>query len=1809
LLEQRIAPATITTHWIGLSGNWTDPAHWDNGVPDNHDGNDYTAIIDVGLLNPVVTIDSDIQITSLTNAEAITVAAGGSAVVGDPAYGFGSLENSAGSITVGAGSFALQFLNTITTAQLGAVHVTGGAFSLETGLDNRGATLLVDAPSGAWLINNATIVGGSIDATAGSKLSLTSIGAHFDGVTLNADLDFSPDGIAGLLVTSGLSLNATVTLGAFSQLNFNGTQTLDGTGSVFFTNSFGSALYVTASFDPAPTLTIESGITIHGGSSSGSIIATAPAQGATHTIINKGTISADVGGQASIMLGDITVVNHGTIEAKNGGTMTVTKLSTSDGTLKATSGSVLSIGGDHWTNTGVLTSVDANVIIDGTVTTAGLGPRSFTGGTVAFAGTLDNAAATLPLTTGTNWLLKGGTIQGGSVDGGNGARLVATNEGGSLIGVTMNADLDLTGGSGTSIDITGGLTLNGTANLGAHAVLAFTGTQTLGGTGTLVLNNSTDSALALFGSAPILTIGSGFTIRGGSLQSDGGLVGLSENFGGALDGTIINHGTISADVADRSLTLNVSSVVNHGTIEAKNGGILSLTNLTSNSGTLRAFAGSTLSVSGDAWMNTGTLIETDGSLFLDGSFTTAGLGTLTLNGGSVYLAGTLDNTGATLTLDAAALWYLNGGTILGGTVAGSTLIAATTASVLDGVTLNSDLEVIGDSSSTAAVTIKSKLTLNGAATIGENAYLDFFGTQTLDGAGAVVFTDDEHSALTQSGAAPILTIASGMTIHGGSSQSSGGHIGSADYFPSASDGVILNQGNISADVNGMDLVLFTSKVVNEGTVEAKNGGGVSINHLVSNTATLSAAGTGHLLIAGDHWNNEGIITITDSTLTLGGVFTVPGLGTLTLSGAYVELTGLLENTGTTLVLNSGAAWTLVGGAINGGTVDGPAGAALILGEAFGTLYGVTMNADLQVRGSSAGMLAGAGIFDGLTLNGTATLDQFSSLNFYGKQTLGGTGSVLFLDAPGNSLSVMESGGRLTIGPSMTIHGGSAQNDGAQLGYSSILAGPTDFTLVNLGRISADLDQTDINILDGRFINAGTLEELNGGHINAPALVATELKTLTGKSLPYAFLDADGTPVKVKWTGAGLLTFVRFLGTGGKGDLFSVSTAGSDLTSSLSITTTGVGASTSVDTIDIHGSLKSLTAPTTDLLGDVTSTNSVGALTLRNAVSGSTVNLGPRATGDTKTMTSLTFDLVAELQLTSATPLLALTAAQWLDRDGTPDVITAPSLGTLTIKAAAARGLASDFEAGMNLSGVGVAPKALTLGKATVAGNIADSDWDVFGNVGAITAGSTGFDWCGHFSGSLVSLTVKGATSGDILIGPRAAGTLTAVTFTLDDVAELTIDSGTPIKSITAVQWLDGDGLDDFINAPSLGTLTIKGSATRMMPGDFEADVTLSGLGVPVKSAVLGRATVAGQLTGGHWAVNGLTTAIKAGSFAADWTGNFGGPVGSLTTTGEASGAIIIGARAAGDLTSKTILNFDTVSELSLSTSTPISSLTTRSWSDQDGISDVIVAPSIGALTVKGDTRVSRPLTGDFQADLTLTGAGLAATAKTLGAVTVKGTLSEAAWNVTGAAGAITAGSTAQDWSAVISGAISAVTAGTLQGTLQADSIGAIKADRLDHLTLTLGAGTPTAKALGSLTVKHAIDTSDLRVAGNIGTITAEEILHSTLFAGVQPGVTFLPQTRADFLSTVATIGKLVVTGKASSTDPGLVDSYIAAHKITTASITRFAPNNGGQAYGLAAESIATLTLKNASGTTTVTNVNTVTADATAAGDDFFVKIL
>ena len=269
------------------------------------------------------------------------------------------------------------------------------------------------------------------------------------------------------------------------------------------------------------------------------------------TIINQGTISADVtGAYINIVVGPSGVfTNLGTLQANNGGTLQVGGM-VNQGTVVANNGT-LTLNGS-WTNAGAITATNATTNLGGAFTWAGLGTFNRTGGTVNLTGTLDDTAGVLALNAATgSWRLAGGTVKGGVITTADGSELVPTNLIGTLDAVTLNCDLNVTGSS-ASVRVINGLALNGVATLGNnYASLGFEGTQALSGSGSVVFQSGGNgiNAMRATQAGMTLTIGPGITVHGGGANPGyGGGIGYNGVFGGPLNITIINQGTISADV-------------------------------------------------------------------------------------------------------------------------------------------------------------------------------------------------------------------------------------------------------------------------------------------------------------------------------------------------------------------------------------------------------------------------------------------------------------------------------------------------------------------------------------------------------------------------------------------------------------------------------------------------------------------------------------------------------------------------------------------------------------------------------------------------------------------------------------------------------------------------------------------------------------------------------------------------------------------------------------------------------------------------------------------------------------------------------------------------------------------------------------------------------------------------------------------------------------------------------------------------------------------------------------------------------------
>jgi RHS repeat-associated protein len=598
-------------------------------------------------------------------------------------------------------------------------------------------------------------------------------------------------------------------------------------------------------------------------------------------------------------------------------------------------------------------------------------PITLSGGTLSISGSFnDSSAVTLAGGTLANATVQVGTTLSAGLAGGSTAS--------TLSGVTLAGSLNVLGDF--SVTVINGLTLdNSVVELADQARLEFAGTQVLGvstaSTGKVEFTDNVDSGTFLdeTGTNSTLTVSAGIALEavpGSPLTAALGTITAE-----GVDSSIVYNGTVSAAASGATIVLSGGDAggtwTNNGTIESVSGGTLVL----DEPGTL------------SGWSNTGTISASDSTIDLGGIFTVTELGAFSNSGGTTYLTGTLNNSGATLALNnTTGPWVLNGGTINGGVVAtanSGVLSQGINGSTLNGVTLAGTLQELAG----GTVTITNGLTLNsGTVELGSDAALDFSGTQTLGGAGNVVFSDSSDPTITVTGTGNLLTIGSNIIIHG-------------------------NCGVIDAGA---------STFINEGTITADTSGG-----------RLSISG---------NWSNAGAINSTNgSTLILGPIAGYGSAGTFTNTGTISGATGAiwiaetLNNTNSTLALTAATGtYYMVGGTILGGTVTTTGGAVLYASQYNGTLAGILFDGTLDMTGSQNELLSATlTITDGLELSpgstiimgGNAALTD-ATLTFEGTQTLAGTGTVTLTNLVSDGGLQVSGGSTLTIAPGITVQGNS-----------------------------------------------------------------------------------------------------------------------------------------------------------------------------------------------------------------------------------------------------------------------------------------------------------------------------------------------------------------------------------------------------------------------------------------------------------------------------------------------------------------------------------------------------------------------------------------------------------------------------------------------------------------------------------------------------------------------------------------------------------------------------------------------------------------
>ncbi len=243
---------------------------------------------------------------------------------------YGRLEALSGTIdlsSTGTGTIDLQ--------PEGSLSSVGGVITLTGVLDNTDGVIALDDSTGSITLNRGTIRGGIVTATgsAGLTAAPASNQSTLDGVVLHAPLIVAS---ATVIIKNGLELGGTISLtGASGILSFQGStgQLLSGEGSI---SLLGGGTMRAQSL----TLTIGTGITIHGGSGRLDSIGGG-------AFVNRGTIVADTAGQTiTIQTFGQNFSNEGTLQATAGGTVSIATTVMNSGVVCVEPGSVLAIAGN-----------------------------------------------------------------------------------------------------------------------------------------------------------------------------------------------------------------------------------------------------------------------------------------------------------------------------------------------------------------------------------------------------------------------------------------------------------------------------------------------------------------------------------------------------------------------------------------------------------------------------------------------------------------------------------------------------------------------------------------------------------------------------------------------------------------------------------------------------------------------------------------------------------------------------------------------------------------------------------------------------------------------------------------------------------------------------------------------------------------------------------------------------------------------------------------------------------------------------------------------------------------------------------------------------------------------------------------------------------------------------------------------------------------------------------------------------------------------------------------------------------------------
>jgi hypothetical protein len=562
--------------------------------------------------------------------------------------------NSSGGMTLGG---AVNNTGLIEATNFGTLNLSGGSVN-NTGhtiqtvgigtnlqmtnetITNTSGLIAIDGGGSTGQLNNATINGGTLQATNGAVFQTTGGSSSLGGgaIALNGilnmgnntllQLNTTPGGSFSLNIgtSGGVNMNSTGNNTDLSLFGANGTVNLN--GPVTLSNNATNRIYASSG-----GMTLNNNSTIQGAGTIGNV-------GVALTSLNNNagsTINANQ--SAGLMLGG-PILNNGLLEATNGATLTL------NGNNIANSGGQISAIG-----AGSAVQVNSVTFNGGTLTGTGGGVFN-NAGSSTFTGTINLNG---PFNVANNTVLNLNTASGP----------VTLNIGGSLnvVSTGNNTDLSLNGANGVvNLNGSGSVALSNNANNRIYANNAgmtlnnnstIQGAGQIGevGTGFHLINGGTieanQSNKLSIGPSVVLTNNGTLFVSGGSLLQLDNTAGNFTNYasntltGGSY---FMNNGTfqfVNADIAHNNAVIILSGASSR--IQDQNG-LDGLRNFSDNqsSGFLVIENGRNFASSG-AFTNEGDLEIGPGD-----TFTVGGSGVLTQTSGTSDVEGTLVLQSATI---------------------------------------------------------------------------------------------------------------------------------------------------------------------------------------------------------------------------------------------------------------------------------------------------------------------------------------------------------------------------------------------------------------------------------------------------------------------------------------------------------------------------------------------------------------------------------------------------------------------------------------------------------------------------------------------------------------------------------------------------------------------------------------------------------------------------------------------------------------------------------------------------------------------------------------------------------------------------------------------------------------------------------------------------------------------------------------------------------------------------------------------------------------------------------------------------------